>query len=319
MLTPEGGQFINWIARFIPPVSGIALECRMIYQDSLTSDASFRFQSQSGELVVLTGLCNSLIQNKKTSQPEIWQRICAFAKQFIDQPEHDKVLWLEFDYCQPQQTIPLPGLFFSIDNKQNIADIEDHIAFLQNRKLPPGFTRQLGQVCNAAPALAQPLYVGIFFSRQIQSTRVNIGIKPGMLNEYLQTYPLFTYHPQLMDIVNKLSGMISSTVINFDIDNSRAQILGIELKTDPDNWPELLNILIIENWCLPQVYGAITQWPAHHPRLNEPYSTDQFSIIPQNRASDVFVRRINHIKLCLTPDGLKTSKVYLYEGYGWLS
>lgn len=329
LVSPQALENIWPIAKRLPPVSNIALECRLQAQ---TNDVDFIPQ-----FIAKGGSGERLADPAGQPDHPIWQRIQAFCRQWR-QPDsllYDGVreIWLEFDVSGPAPESPLPSLFIGFhSNQQRVA--HRHFTELTTRLLQPALlTPPLGDLltlCFAGlPAGATLFSVGFMLARHYDKARICVGHLP---KSEAIPYLRRVGWPGDLAAVGRLLADVLPLVDEFglalDVGQEMAPRLGLECYLFQPNpkregrWADLLAYLVAANQCSPEKQQALLAWPGYHFHGLTPEETNLIRQAAGDlppRSHNIFSRKISHLKLVCDPAGWQESKAYLELNSAWMT
>ncbi|MBD2299675.1 hypothetical protein H6G80_25790 [Nostoc sp. FACHB-87] len=342
LVSPEALSHIQAITRIFPLSSEGLFECRLGANNSRVdfSVLATNLGSSHQSFEKLDFLVN--LPEVFSSNP-IWRRIqnfcsaCCGTNSLLSNNIDN--IWLEFDLDKDPQNLPIPSLFlgfkelnsekYSIQISQSaneqLQTVKTALHILFDDHVSPIIENNLGICVNSLPQGSQILYVGVMFSRHLDAVRVNIsGISPEYLEDYLaQIGWKYSIEP-LKEIIQSLTQIVDTIILNIDIGTSIFPQLGLECllnnkstRCEP-KWQLLLNCLVEHELCTPEKYDAVLNWSGYCHAQNYPELwPDNLIKVSQflgSRWHSIYFRNLNHIKINYHPDGYLEAKGYLAFG-----
>lgn len=320
LVSPEALSRICALAQILPPFSLALLECR------LGAD-----QSRVDFEVYFSRIAPSL--------PEIflnhptWRSFQEICQELIELESflHQKVkhIWLEFDVDGQLAQVPVPCIFFSL-NQETVSEPQELIEMasrLLNHPVSSLFESNLRLSMNCLPAKARIIYIGAMLSRSNQAVRIVIsGIPPEQLLDYLVQIGWINPTDTLRSLVSNLSGFVDHIQLACDVGETVLPRIGLECflleqpKHEP-RWQLFLDYLVETGLCTPAKQNALFAWPGFFQKASQP------ELWPNNltwgdlflggRAFSIFTRKINHIKIVYQPGTFLEAKAYLGFAHKW--
>lgn len=329
LVSPQALENIWPIANRLPPVSNLALECRL-QADANEVDFIPQFIAKGGSGERLAD---------PAGQPNhpIWQRIQTFCRQWR-QPDsllYDGVreIWLEFDISGPPPEPPLPSLFVGFhSNQQRVAHrhfSEITMRLVQPELLTPALLDLLTRCFAGLPAGATLFSVGFLLARHSDKARICVGHLP---KSEAIAYLRRVGWPGDLGLVSRLLADILPLVDEFglalDVGEEMAPRLGLEcylFQSNPKRearWSQLLAYLVAVGHCSPEKQQALLAWPGYQFHGLSPDEAAAIRLAADDlplRSHSIFSRKISHLKLVCDPAGWRESKAYLELNSSWMT
>ncbi|WDD36980.1 hypothetical protein PQG02_34725 (plasmid) [Nostoc sp. UHCC 0926] len=346
LVTPKAFSQIQTVARMLPPLSDALLECRL-GANSSNVDFSVSVTSWDGSREILAGLNPTMNMPDIILTNPVWRRIRDFCLHWYEPnsllSENVDCIWLEFDIDGQLPKMTVPSFFVRLkhlmeksnSNKEyDIRDqeqlIETTLNLLYGNSVSPKIKQNIDICLNFLPVNSQVLYIGAMLSRQLEAVRVNVtGIPEEELFAYLTKIGWKHSVSEVKEIIQILSGLSDTIVLNFDVGNVIFPKIGIECelnKKDPriePRWQLFLDYLVEKGLCTSEKRDAFLSWTGYseektHPEL-WPSNLSKISSFFGGRRSSIFFRRLNHIKIVYQPDSSLEAKGYLSFGHAWIN
>jgi hypothetical protein len=230
---------------------------------------------------------------------------------------------MEFDLDEPPPPVPVPSLFFALQNGLTSADVVlKRLADVLPRAsdLQRALTRRLSHMPPGV-ALAN---IGVMLGRSPPVCRARVtGLETPDIGAFLD----FDRHREREGwrTAIRLAEMADAAVLLVDLSQHDGQRAGLELFFDyqhpyEQRWRELLGRLVDLDACSVEKRDGLFEWPGavSPPHDQLPIAVTWGDRLLGGRAVSLFWRRINHIKVTPEPDGTISAKAYLAFGHAWV-
>ncbi|MUG95828.1 hypothetical protein F7734_27105 [Scytonema sp. UIC 10036] len=328
LVSPEALSQLQALAQILPPLSMTAgFECRLGCE-----------RSQVDFCVKLPCLPANLPD--KFLQHPVWQAIQAFCQEWIEPTSflHQQVnnIWLEFDVVGQIPEVPIPSIFLAL-NEENNSDIPRLIETVLKIFNLPSFNAQLNsnlQLCiDSLPTGASIRQLGFMLSRSVDGMRVVVGgLSPQHFSDYLEKIGWSAQSEQrniFQSLVSTVSEFVDSIrILNLDVGEIIYPKVGWEcyLEKQPQQeprWQLFLNHLVDMGLCTPEKKNALLIWPGWSQKASQPELWPQnlswSDIFLSSRATSIFGRVVNHIKIVYQPGYPLEAKAYLGFVHSWVN
>ncbi|MBW4428468.1 MAG: hypothetical protein KME50_29585 [Nostoc desertorum CM1-VF14] len=321
LVSPEALSHIRSLAKILPPLSLSTLECRLGTEQS-------RVDFEVNLLPTTLTLPKSFLIHPT------WQAFQQIYREWTDSQSflHQRIksIWLEFDVDGPPLHVPVPCIFFTLNQTVNQTDeLIEMVSRLLNHPISSRFESNLRLSIDSLPSKACIRYIGAMLSRSDQSVRLVIdNIAPKQLPDYLVKIGWTHSINTLQTLISNLENCVDSIGLNCDVGETVLPTIGLEChleckspKYEP-RWQLFLDYLVDIGLCTPAKRNAILAWSGFCQKASQP------EIWPQNlawgntflgtRAFSTFTRNISHIKIVYQPDISIEAKVYLAILHNWV-
>lgn len=250
----------------------------------------------------------------------VWQRVMAFADQWYAGESLCNSLtdglWFEFDVSGPPPVLPVPSIFFGVENNSAESSVKAIINGLSALKfdLPSIQRGLLNTYVRTIGSLFSHFQVGLMLSRPASPLRicgfgarlpeVLTGLKSLGITQ-LEDYPDFRQDSLQLDPL--------FMAVDLDIDTVFGPKVGMEFKfssvytireqQEDKRGRAFLEWLVHKGWCLPETSQAVLNWIGGHKFHPDP--KDFWS--PRK----TILRTISHIKIDFQPGRQPRAKAYL--------
>lgn len=322
LLSPSSIFHLQALAQSLPPFSSAMLEFRLGAGQSQT-DLSVFFPRRT------LNLSETLLNHP------VWQALHNFCQECVN-PESFlynclTYIALEFDLDGQPSEIPIPCIFLAW-NQGAVHDAQALIKMaltLPNYSVSSKLKDNIRRCVDSLPNGAKVAYIGAMLSRPSEVLRVIMGgIPPDQFSDYLMQIGWCESTETISTLVSNLYELVDEIrFLSFDIGDVIYPRVGLEffLKQQPENeprWELFLDRLIEMGLCTLAKKNALLAWPGVSQKADAP------ELWPQNlmggdyllgsRASSVFWRTINHIKIVYQPGIPLEAKGYVMFGHQWL-
>ena len=320
LVSPEALSRIRALAQILPPFSPVLLECRLgAGQPRVDFEVYFSCVAPSLPEIFL---------NHPTWRS--FQEICQEWTE-LESSLHQKVkhLWLEFDVDEQPVQVPVPCIFFSL-NQKTVSEPQELIEMasrLLNHPVSSLLESNLRLSMDCLPAKARITYLGAMLSRSNQAVRIVIsGIRPDQVIDYLVQIGWKNPTDTLQSLVSKLSEFVDHIQLAYDVGETVMPRIGLEcfLLEQPKNetrWQLFLDYLVETGLCTPAKQNALFAWPGFFQKVSQPElwpnSLTWGDLFLGARAFSIFIRNINHIKIIYQPGASLEAKAYLRFAHKW--
>lgn len=322
LLSPNSSLHLQSLAQILPPFSSAMLEFRLGADQSQT-DMSVFFTPR------ILNLSETLLNHG------VWQALQDFCQNCVEptslEHRYVKKIALEFDLDEQQSQVPIPSIFL-FWNEGNVNDAQALIEILfrlPNYLVSSKLQSNLQLCVNSLPQGAKVEHIGAMLSRPGEVLRLIVGgIPPQQFSDYLMQIGWCESTETISTLVSNLYGLVDEIrFLSFDIGDVIYPRVGLEffLKKQPEHeprWELFLDRLIEMGLCTPAKKNALLAWSgisqkADNPEL-WPQNLSRGDRLLSSRASSVFWRTINHIKIVYQTDSPLEAKGYLTFSHQWI-
>lgn len=325
LVSAEALAHIRPVANLLPPVSNVAIECRLqAGVDNVDFIPQFIRPGGSGAKLALY-----------RPEDSIWATVGRFCRQWI-QPEtalQEKIhaIWLEFDMNGDETELPRPSIFIGFEGAgeavyyQQIA--EQAIEPLQEELLSAAFRQNLFTCFTALSRPANLFSIGLMLARGYDRARVCIGRMPkekavGYLQQIGWPGPM----AEVEHVINAVSPLVDEYGLALDVGERVTPKLGLECylyESNPQRegrWRHLIDYFVASGQCAPDKGDALLRWPGRHfhgvtPAEAMELRTAGDSLAP--RLQNLMIRRLSHLKWVIEPGKPAETKAYLELSHNW--
>ena len=319
LVSPTALFHLYRLTQNLPPFSFAILECYLKANQS-------RVDMEVGLCCISLNLPQNFLRNPNC---QIFRKIYQEWTQpnsFLNQRVQN--IWLEFDIVGQNSKIPVPCIFFSLNQEivSNSQDLIDIASKLLNQRISPRLESKLQLSINS---LAGIHYLGAMLSRSKQSIRIVTNkIAPRQLLDYLVKLGWKYPTASLQSLISDLSELVDYICLSYDLGETILPRIGLECffyqqPRDEPRWQSFLDYLIAKGLCTVPKKNAVLSWTGFCQKSSQP------DLWPKNltwvdsflgsKALSVFSREISHIKVVYEPNGILEAKVYLWFGHSWVS
>jgi hypothetical protein len=321
LVSPEAKSHLQALVQVLPPFSRAMLEFRLGASQSQT-DLSVFFTRRTLDL-----------PEKFLSHP-VWQVLQDFCLEYADPASflHHRLRYiaLEFDLDRQPSQIPIPCIFLAwnqgaVDDARSLVEMALR---LPNYLTSPKLESNLRLCVDALPNGAKVEHIGAMLSRPGEVLRVIVGgIPPQQFSDYLLQIGWHDSTQTISTLVSTLSDLVDEIhFLSFDIGDTIYPRVGLEffLNKQPEHeprWELFLERLVEMGLCTPAKKNALLAWSGLSQKADDP------QLWPKNltlgdrllgsRASSIFLRTINHIKIVYQPGIPLEAKAYVMFGHHW--
>ncbi|HEX8145180.1 MAG TPA: hypothetical protein VF553_21620 [Pyrinomonadaceae bacterium] len=240
-------------------------------------------------------------------QKESWQRIRRFAREWLDDdsPLHEVLgLWLEYDIRERPLDVPIPLIFFTID--QNLSP-EPALEILHHRPYASPQLATFRRCWEALPSTSRYRTAGILYSRPTEAIRLIFIMTHDDAFRYLERVGWPGSVNKLSERVREFLRFHTEVALHLDAHPEGVEPqVGMEIYTDAEalykgitlDCEPLLNVAVEQSLCLPELRDALITWPG----------ADTFQL-PLGEMLRV-ERKFHHVKVVSQPDLSLRAKAY---------
>ena len=302
------------VARRLPSLSFAGFECRLAADNP-------RVDLQVNLTRVRMGFPEDLLTDP------VWAFLDRLTEAWVDPRtdlhRHLNGVFMEFDLDGPPPAVPVPSLFFALQDGltsativlDRLADLLPHASDLHH-----ALARRLSDLPPGA-ALAN---VGVMFGRTPTVCRARVtGFQPSDVGAFLD----LRRHPaqEGWKTALALTDSVDAAALLVDVEEDDARRAGLELFFDRQHpyekrWREVLGRLVDMGACSGEKRDALLRWPGAVPKPPDrsPKAIGWGDRLLRGRAVSLFWRSVNHIKVTPAPDGTVSAKAYLAFGHNWI-
>jgi hypothetical protein len=317
---------IQTLAQCLPPCSVGLFECHL---DKNQFRVDFQVRSSCISFKMPESLTINPLWSTGISFGHDWSELKTHLCQMID------YIWLEFDLMGSSSLLPIPCIFFTLN--QGCIDYsklqEIAIKFLiklLNLSFPLRIEPNLKTCIESLPKEAQIAHVGAMLSRPTKAVRLVIKkIPPQRLSDYLEQIGWQDPTNMLPQLVSNLSNWVNSVALAFDVSEKIYPRIGLECFLnqqpfiDEASWQSFLdNYLMKEGLCTSTQANALLAWPGFSQKLDQPElwpsHLKRLDHLLSPNAISLFYRTINHLKIVYQPGSPLVAKAYLAFFHSYL-
>ena len=325
LVPPDALDRIRPVADLLPPVSNVAIECRL-QADADNVDFIPQFIQRGGS--------GRKLARYRPADP-IWGQVGRFCNQWLQPgtPLQEKIhaIWLEFDINAADTELPQPSIFVGFAGVGDPAYYrelaETAVGLLQGDLVSAAFRQNLAGCFTHLPAPANLFSIGLMLARRYDRARVCIGrLPPAHLISYLQDVGWPGLLHEIEELTAHLSPLVDEYGLALDVGEGITAKLGIECylyETNPQKeprWSQLLDYLVSLGQCAPEKKEALLRWPGRHLHGLSPAEAAELRTAADSlppRLQNLLTRRISHLKLVLEPGRPPETKGYLELSHAW--
>ncbi|MCI0398533.1 MAG: hypothetical protein L0332_02730 [Chloroflexi bacterium] len=314
------------IAATLPPVSNIAIECRLP-AGATNVDFIPQFVRRGGSGAVLAG---------HGPDDPVWSQVRRFCAEWVRPASFlqggIREIWLEFDVAGDTPELPQPSVFIGFDSAAPPAEYQQlsevTITTLQAELLSASFRRNLATCFAALPAAARLFSLGVMLARRYDRARVCVGNVPkDQALAYLQQIGWPGPLDRVQELIGDLSPLVDEYGLALDVGDNISPKLGLEcylLEPSPakeSRWSQLLDYLAATGQCAPEKKEGLLRWPGRQFHGLSPDEAAQLRATAHSgfpRLHNIFTRKISHLKVVLEPGKPQETKAYLELNNTWL-
>ena len=256
-----------------------------------------------------------------------WQKIRNFCLDWAN-PKSDlhqvDNIWLEFDFAQTRETIPIPSLFFSAEHFNSETDYswwaKNILSGLKDTSISSQTTAIFINCLTILPPNIKPFQIGILLPRE-QQLRIYIPfVSYQQLLNYLTqinwqgNLSLWEY------LLSQFSRLVDNFQLQIEIRDHLCPEIAIELYPQNQNsWDKILNYLTEIGFCLPEKKEALLSYSGLSD-LSSSSATINLSKMAKFFAPDnqvVFRRNLGYLKMSYQPENPIAFKAYLLVTPAW--
>ena len=324
---PESLPALYKMASYLAPIASGGFECRLGAEPQVDLQQCIR--ANESQLALLHAHWTESVAKHAPTDP-IWARLLAFTHRASVAPcrQPSSVLrttlseiWLEFDADTLSGALPLPSLFFGVQQEAPDADdrgvASDRLSACQTvleLLLGTAFSHDLRESLHRCfAACTNDLFIshiGVMLSRPTEAVRVNVKrLSPDTVGAYLQQIGWPGWPGKIDEVValiSKVDRYVDRITVCLDVGRTISPRVGLEcilLEQPPEEsrWAAFLADLVDWGLCLPEKRAALLTWPGQ-------------TVMHSERS---IVRRLSHIKLDYRPNHPLQAKGYLWFSHEW--
>ncbi len=268
----------------------------------------------------------------------IWQRLYRFCDEWTDtsSPLFEKLIniWLEFDIDGQSKSIPVPSVFFVLQDWEIRQGgtyewvSQTALKLLLDKPLSPKIEQCLFHCFECLPQNAYIFAIAVMLARK--SDAVRVGIRKLDLQEvlpYLKRIGWEGESDEFLSLIADLQGLASSVDLNIDVGDRVLPKIGFECIIDfgvetEAKIKQFLDYLVAKGLCLPEKRDGILVFPGYiHQRQNPegwPFYLKWASAFLKPQSLSIFFKKLNHIKIVYQPHQPLEAKAYFGAYHNWL-
>lgn len=324
LVSPDAYRDLSSMIEQLPgqlAFGGLGFECRLDSQ-SKKADLIVRVAAASGGREDLLRFAFQRLD---------WNSIHAFARAWSDSSsplyERSKLIWLEFDIIDQNNTIPsiffAPGTRSQADHSDDLLIATMGLSLLIGGPLPPDLLRQLTNCFEAVPINGRVSQVGAMLSRQFRPIRLCIvGLSSRAILSYLVRIGWKGSIHTLQTKLAALSGLVEFLCLDIDVSKTGVgSSIGLECYCTPSGqhqpgakWQALLDHLVEIGLCTAAKKEALLGFSGYScEREDHLYPEDirQAPVPLEPREVSIMMRSLHHVKLILRAPQTLEAKAYL--------
>ena len=313
------------------------LECRLRANDSRV-DLALNVDRRGRDVLAGRSAPPAAALGDAVRAHPAWARVGDLARRWADPASAIaravESVWLEFDLDRhggDDDDVPVPGVFVDFvetaiggdDGGDGGAAAEagtrlagEALAPLLGGPLPDAAARRLHSCFAALPSGAFVIYLGVMLSRPAAAAAVRLCVMGVEGRRALASFLRAAEWPGPADDVIELAAALAhadngagAAMVHLDVmpGGGVAPVLGLEFTFT--RRPQLdgriaerglLDALVARRLCDPAKRDALAGWPGYH-----------IGTLPHELWPSLVIRRLNHVKVVCTPDGMVDAKAYL--------
>lgn len=323
LMSPRGWAGLRQLATGLPPLSGAILEYHFGSRPRRL-DLSLRTTRYDGGRATLAGQHGDWDFDRGRTTGPAWDTVFRFGDRWaagnpigFSTIEH---VWLEFDLPPDQSVASPPCLFYDMDRdgrlspKEQVRHIQSIDRSLRSTAGAAAYAH-MRRLLRAAPPGVRLHYVGLLLGRPDAARRICLqGLAPAQVLPYLAAIGWTGASDVVTRILENVIGTDGPVVLNLDVGEQIGARIGIEVSYDsPADWPGFFDRATAVGYATPDEVAAVLAWPG-----DLPFGEDAFQRELSRAAGKPvtrLIKRLNHVKLVVGPEGEVRGKTYLYLAY----
>ncbi len=250
-----------------------------------------------------------------------WRKIREFCLHWANpnSPLHRvEDIWLEFDFDQTSNSIPLPSLFFDAEEFKLETDYrwlaEKSLSQLKDTPLSAQMSETFIHCLTSLPLDIKPFQIGVLLPRQ-QQVRIYI---PFVSYQQLLNYLAKLHWPGKLDVweylLPQMSRLVEKFQLQIELQEKLSSNIAIELyPQNQSSWEMILNHLTSIGFCVPEKKNALLAYSGTtyvSPSL-APINLSKMSQFFGEDNQVIFRRRLAYLKMTYQPETPIEFKAYL--------
>jgi hypothetical protein len=347
LISPSAFSDIDSVARLLPATlayNTFCFECRL-GEELPRADFLVLATAYCGR-DSLAGLHPSSALPAHLMTDMVWRRVRDFAVRWADpsSPLYDAVdnVWLEFDVDGPFPEVPVPSVFFGLQEKGQAdatgATDEQNgsretagkaIRLLAGGEPRPRMVETLSRCFRALSPDEHVFQVGLMLSRGAEAVRLCIRLRSvERVVEYLAEVGWTGGEAVLDDVLGQLARSVDIVSLNIDVGETIGPKIGLECFFDGNRqpkreprWGTFLDALVRSGLCTADKREALLAYPGYvdEKAMDVPWpaALRRASRLLGGRSLSTFVRSLHHVKIVYTPGEPLEAKAYLAGNHHW--
>lgn len=337
LVTPDAILSLKALAGNLAPILRGGFECRL-FEDAPEVDLQQCIVGEENELVLLRELIATAISEGGETAHVGWFRLNDFLAEWLSSssPGANRIteIWLEFDIDKSQARVPIPAIFFGLQQDVSPAT-QTYALATKSLDLLLGdlgwcdWQDNLYRCFKSCPDGVFISHIGVMLSRNAPALRVNVKrLQPQLLIPYLQEIGWQHEIDELEALMKQLFGLVDRITVCLDVGKQIYPQIGLEciFLNQPDSesrWNTFFNYLVEQGLCEPEKRDALLKWPGFTNPINAqapwPNNLIVDSLLQPRERFSVFERRLSHIKISWRKQRPLLAKAYLWFEHQWLS
>ena len=323
---------VKSFAAYLPAILRGGLECRLTTESSQV-DLQQCILPNRTELELLQSHLNQLKATDTIDANPVWTGLQHFVSAWGSSLTPIQEIWLEFDVPDSVSHLPIPCLFFGLQqytsSQTNVELVHKAIALLLCQSAAQPWQEMLERCFDVCSDDVFISHIGIMLSRQQPVLRVNIKrLQANTWFEYLKRVGWSGNVIEAQALINQCFDIADRITVCIDIGAEVFPQISFECiflgqTNDNPGWTRLLDLLVEQGLCLAHTRDALFAWPA---TINPANTKQQWpahlvteSLLKSNNYFSCFQRALSHIKISCKPQNQLDAKAYLWFEHRWLN
>ncbi|MEO1428193.1 MAG: hypothetical protein AAFS12_01870 [Cyanobacteria bacterium J06632_19] len=337
LATTDAALGLKALAANLAPILRGGFECRLNV-NSPQVDLQQCIVRNESELVLLRELIATATSKGGESAHPAWFRLNDFLSEWLSlsSPLYNSIpeIWLEFDIDNSEARVPIPAIFFGLQQDVSPA-VETYAIATKSLDLllgDPGWCDWQGNLYRCFKSCPDGVFVshiGAMLSRNAPALRVNVKrLQPQLLIPYLQEIGWQHETNEIEALMKQLFGLVDRITVCLDVGKQIYPQIGLEciFLNQPDSesrWVTFFNYLVEQGLSQPEKRDALLKWSGFTNPINAqapwPNNLIVDSLLQSRERFSVFERRLSHIKISWRKQRPLLAKAYLWFEHRWLS